>query len=159
MSAKDNGLRQEIATHLEVEDRILFGLTLRQAIIVLVGLSVGYSAYAQLGRLGWPLGPAGAHPPQALCIVAGIIPALLALVCAVVEIGGRPIEEWALALVRYAALPKRYVWRSRPPQLDAEARGDGASGGRAASVQSSAGEAEAPSIVATSLLEEGDDPW
>lgn len=113
----DHGIlqRQEIPTHLEVEDRLLFGLTLRQGMIVLVGLSVGYFLYAQLGALTWPLSrfPGGAHPPLAVRICVALLPALCSLALAVVQPAGRPLEEWLFALVRYATLPKRYVWRPR----------------------------------------------
>ncbi len=105
--------RQEIPTHLEVEDRILFGLTLRQGIVVLVGLSVGYSLYAQLGNLPWPDAGAEGHPPLALRVVVALLPALLALALAVIQPAGRPLEEWLFALARYAALPKRCVWQPR----------------------------------------------
>lgn len=107
--------RQEIPTHLEVEDRILFGLTLRQGILVLVGLSIGYSLYAQLGNLPWPDGGAGdwGHPPLALRVVVALLPALLTLAVAVVQPVGRPLEEWLVALARYAMLPKQYTWRPR----------------------------------------------
>lgn len=106
---------QEIPTHLEVEDRILFGLTLRQGIIALVGLSLGYALYAQLGHLPWFAG-AGAgegHPLLALRIGAGCLPVLAALTLALIQPAGRPLEEWLFALARYMALPKRCVWRTR----------------------------------------------
>lgn len=105
--------RQEIPTHLEVEDRILFGLTLRQGIIALVGLSIGYMVFAQSGQLPWPTTSGGGHPPLALRIVVAGIPPLLALAIAVIQPMGRPLEEWVFALMRYASLPKRCVWRPR----------------------------------------------
>src|SRR5579859_7164609 len=105
--------RQEIPTHLEVEDRILFGLTLRQGIIALVGLSIGYIVYAQSGQLPWPTTSGGGHPPLALRIVVASIPPLLAVALAVIQPMGRPLEEWVFALMRYVSLPKRCVWRPR----------------------------------------------
>lgn len=105
--------RQELPTHLEVEDRILFGLTLRQGIIALVGLSIGYMAFAQSGQLPWPTTSEGGHPPLALRIVVASIPPLLALAVAVIQPMGRPLEEWVFALVRYVSLPKHCVWRPR----------------------------------------------
>lgn len=105
--------RQEIPTHLEVEDRILFGLTLRQGVVVLVGLSVGYSLYVQMENLPWPAAGAGVHPPLALRVLVALLPALLALVLAAFQPAGRPLEEWLFALARYAMLPKHCVWRTR----------------------------------------------
>ena len=124
MSTMNDGANQrhEIPTHLEVEDRILFGLTLRQGIVVLVGLSIGYSLYAQLGNLPWPDDGAGAggHPPLALRVAVALLPALLTLAVAVVQPAGRPLEEWLVALARYAALPKQYIWRPRIVSMSGE---------------------------------------
>ena len=105
--------RQEIPTHLEVEDRVLFGLTLRQGIIALVGLSLGYSLYAQLGQLSWPAGDTVGHLPLVVRIVLGLLPALVAVALATIQPAGRPLEEWLFALARYAALPKECAWRPR----------------------------------------------
>lgn len=114
MSDGMNG-RREIPTHLEVEDRLVFGLTLRQGIVVLVGLSIGYALYAQAGNLPWPDGGGdlSGHPPLMLRVAIALLPALGAVALAVVQPGGRPLEEWLFALARYAALPKRSVWRPR----------------------------------------------
>lgn len=113
--------RQEIPTHLEVEDRILFGLTLRQGIFALVGCSIGYTVFAQLGQLPWPVAASGGHMPLALRITVACVPALVALAVAVIQPAGRPLEEWLFALARFATLPKHCVWRPRiaaPENLD-----------------------------------------
>lgn len=103
--------RQEIPTHLEVEDRLVFGLTLRQGIVVLIGCALGYTLYAQLGHLPWPGAGSGGHLPLALRIAGACIPALMAFAVAAIQPAGRPLEEWLFALLRYAALPKHCVWR------------------------------------------------
>jgi hypothetical protein len=142
MSTMNSGANQrhEIPTHLEVEDRILFGLTLRQGIVVLVGLSIGYSLYAQLGNLPWPDGGAGGHPPLVLRVAVAFLPALLALAVAVVQPAGRPLEEWLFALTRYAALPKRYIWRPRIVSVvDEQARGGEERGADALETQAALG--------------------
>ena len=100
--------RQEIPTHLEVEDRILFGLTLRQGVVLLLGTSVGYFLFAQSGQ---PI--ADVHIPLALRIGLGLIPVLVALAVALVQPAGRPLEDWLFAIARYLTLPKQYVWRPR----------------------------------------------
>jgi hypothetical protein len=109
--------RQEIPTHLEVEDTLLFGLTLRQAVITLVGVALGFLVYSQARRLPWewPMlgGAPHAHLPLWIQIVCGTLPALLALAVALILPAGRPIEDWLFALARYAAQPKRCVWRPR----------------------------------------------
>ena len=42
--------QHEIPTHLNVEDKLLFGLTARQFLYVLVGLSVSYALWNQLSE-------------------------------------------------------------------------------------------------------------
>ena len=45
-------LRHEIPTHLNVEDRALFGLSVRQLALLLAGCAAAYAAYdAQEGEL------------------------------------------------------------------------------------------------------------
>ena len=108
MSDDGTPQRQEIPTHLEVEDRILFGLTLRQGVILLLGTTVGYFLFAQSGQ---PL--AGIQIPLALRVVLGLIPVLVALSLALIQPAGRPLEDWLFAIARYLTVPKRCVWRPR----------------------------------------------
>lgn len=114
----DHERPHEIPTHLEIEDKLLFGLTLRQAVIALVGVALGFLIYSQLHRLPWEWtalgGAPGGHLPLWLQILCGALPVLLALALALISPAGRPLEDWLFALARYAAQPKRCVWRSRP---------------------------------------------
>jgi PrgI family protein len=109
MSTGDPLQRHEIPTHLEVEDRILFGLTLRQGIILLLGATAGYFLFAQSGQA-----IADIHVPLALRIGLGLLPALVALAVAMIQPAGRPLEDWFFAIVRYLGVPKQCVWRPRP---------------------------------------------
>lgn len=109
MSMDDLLQRHEIPTHLEVEDRILFGLTLRQGIILLLGATAGYFLFAQSGRI-----IADIHVPLALRIGLGLLPALVALAVALIQPAGRPLEDWFFAIVRYLTVPKQCVWSPRP---------------------------------------------
>lgn len=107
--------RQEIPTHLEVEDRVLFGLTLRQCVWLLLGVAAGYMVYVQSGRLPWPgtgSRAADEHLPLILQIVLGLAPLLCALVVALLQPAGRSLEDWFFASARYLTLPKRCVARS-----------------------------------------------
>ncbi len=100
--------RQEIPTHLEVEDRILFGLTLRQGVILLLGTTVGYFLFAQSGQA-----VASMHIPLALRVGLGLTPVLVTLALALIQPAGRPLEDWLFAIARYLTLPKQCVWRPR----------------------------------------------
>lgn len=115
MSMDDPLQRHEIPTHLEVEDRILFGLTLRQGIILLLGATAGYFLFAQSGQA-----LAGIHLPIAVRIGFGLLPVLVALAVALIQPAGRPLEDWFFAIARYLTLPKQCVWRPRssPVVLD-----------------------------------------
>jgi PrgI family protein len=108
MSEDGRPRRQEIPTHLEVEDRILFGLTLRQGVILLLGTTVGYFLFAQSSQ---PIG--GIQIPLALRVVLGVIPILVTLALALIQPAGRPLEDWLFAIARYLTLPKRCIWRPR----------------------------------------------
>jgi hypothetical protein len=105
--------RHEIPTHLEVEDKILGTLTVRQLLFLAVGLSLSYGLWGLLHQLA-------ASPDRHLPLVAQLalaaLPALCTLVLALVQPGGRPLEEWLLAIMRYAGQPKVCVWRPLPDE-------------------------------------------
>ena len=91
----------EIPTHLQVEDVLIAGLTPRQLLRLLAGASIAYGIWDQAILL--PLG--------ARAVVAGLV-ALCALVVALFQPGGRPIDQWIFAAVFYALLPHRWIWRT-----------------------------------------------
>jgi hypothetical protein len=120
MSMDDPRQRHEIPTHLEVEDRILFGLTLRQGIILLLGATAGYFLFAQSGQA-----IADIHVPLAMRISLGLLPALVALAVALIQPGGRPVEDWLFAIAHFLTVPKQCVWyprtlRAATPKLETE---------------------------------------
>ena len=95
----------EIPTHLEVEDKLLLGLTARQFLYLVVGCSLAYGVWQQ---------PALADGVRAgLAIASGLCAAVVALVRPL----GRPLEEWVVAGVFYAASPRQSTWRPREPLL------------------------------------------
>jgi hypothetical protein len=95
--------RHEIPTHLNVEDRAFYGLTIRQVMYLTVGGSGGYELWNQ-----WPTLP--------LVIRALLVapPLLLALVFALVRPHGRSLDEWLFVAFHHAAVPKVSLWQ--PPE-------------------------------------------
>ena len=92
--------RHEIPTHLNVEDRAIYGLTIRQVMYLTIGLSSGYGLWNQ-----WPALPVVIRGAlAALCVV-------LALVFAVLRPQGRSLDEWVFVALHHAAVPKVSVWR------------------------------------------------
>ena len=89
----------EIPTHLDTPDRAFFGLTLRQIMVLAVALG---GLFGAVDSLGMPL----AVPVAVLCAVGG-------LAVAFVQPLGRPFEEWLFVMLRYAATPRRAIWRPR----------------------------------------------
>src|SRR5690349_14608844 len=110
--------RHEIPTHLEVEDKILGTLTVRQLLFLAVGLSLSYGLWGLLHQLA--VSP-GHHLPIVAQLALAAIPGLCMLVLALAQPGGRPLEEWLLAIARYAGQPKVCAWR---PLAEEEAYGD-----------------------------------
>ncbi len=100
-------LRHEIPTHLNVEDKVLLGLTIRQFMELMAGLAGTYSLWNQ-----WPQLP--------LTVRAALTGLSLAmtLVGSLCRPGGRPMEEWLLVALEYLATPRRSVWRPREPELE-----------------------------------------
>lgn len=96
--------RHEIPTHLNVEDRAFYGLSVRQATLLIVGLAGGYGLWSQ-----WP----DIFPILRLAIAATCVGAAAAL--ALFRPGGRGLEEWIFVALRYLSLPKSAVWRPRVP--------------------------------------------
>ena len=99
----------EIPTHLNVEDKAFYGLSVRQVMYLSVGFSGAYSL--------WNGGPDLALPLK-LALVIGCL--LGAVVLALVRPHGRGLEEWAFVALHYLALPKTSVWRSREPNGHAD---------------------------------------
>ena len=99
-------LRHEIPTHLDVQDKVLFGLTTRQTMHLLLGLAAAAAVWTHL--------PSSELVPVAVRFAAVAVCLCAALVAALVRPHGRGIEEWAVVVLRYAATPRRSVWRPSP---------------------------------------------
>jgi hypothetical protein len=97
----------KVPTHMSLPDKVVFGLTARQLLLLLIGCSLGYNLWLHLGVL-----EALALPGQVLRIVLALVPAVCAATLALISIADRPLEVWFLVLVRYWQRPKLYIWRS-----------------------------------------------
>ena len=97
--------RHEVPTHLDVEDRLFWGLTLPRFFGLMAALSAAYGIYARfpwdrLGlveswegglRLGFPIGIAA-----------------LGLALSLIRPSGRSLAAWTLDIARFAFSPRRY---------------------------------------------------
>ena len=91
-------------THLNVEDKVVFGLTVRQFLYMLVGSSGVYTIWQQLSGLPSPIrfGLAG------LCVA-------MTLAFALVRPSDRALEEWLAAALMYLAIPRCCIWEPAQP--------------------------------------------
>src|SRR5260370_30545690 len=94
----------EVPTHLDVEDKVLEGMTVRQFLYLLVGSSASYAFWDQTAVAGDGLRMAGAG----LCIGTS-------LAFALVRPAGRALEEWLVAGLVFAASPRRATWQPVEP--------------------------------------------
>ena len=113
--------RHELPTHLQVEDRLIAGLTVRQTLLLAAGLSVSYSLWRHLAgvqlSIQAALTPAHIAGLTALLVMAvrlalAALPAGAFALVALARPADRPLEEWLVIVLRYMTLPKTLVWRS-----------------------------------------------
>ena len=107
--------RHEIPTHLDVEDTLFLGLTVRQVFIVMLGCAIGYSWWQSLAHT---------QLPAVVRLIVSVIVPLLAVVLAAAKPAERPLELWVIALLRYYAQPRVYVWRPVARDAIADAAAD-----------------------------------
>ena len=98
--------QHEVPTHLDVEDRVLFGLTARQFLSLLVGCSAAYSMWSQLASL-----------PDAVRMGVVGLSLLITAAFALLRPAGRSLEEWLLAILVYVSTPRSSTWRPREPLI------------------------------------------
>ncbi|GHO62035.1 hypothetical protein KSC_009270 [Ktedonobacter sp. SOSP1-52] len=97
--------KEEIPTFLNEQPKVIFGRTGRELLIIVCGIVGGYSLWGNIS----PLVP-GAWWAVASVIIA-CIPALLALVVAMVPIAERPLEEWAMCWLLYMGMPRVFIYK------------------------------------------------
>jgi hypothetical protein len=97
----------KVPTHMSLPDKVVFGLTARQLLLLLIGCSLGYNLWVHLDVF-----VAFALPGQGLRIGLALLPAGIAVALAFIAVADRPLEVWLLVLVRYWQRPQVYLWRS-----------------------------------------------
>ncbi len=97
--------RHEIPTHLNVEDKAIWGMSITQVMNMIAGCAGTYQAWNQ-----WPWMPLWAR-----CAIAAIS-LVMTLAFTFLRPFGRRLDEWALVALRYLATPKvsRWVTREQP---------------------------------------------
>ncbi|HZU07214.1 MAG TPA: PrgI family protein [Chloroflexota bacterium] len=110
-----SGPRHEIPTHLNVEDKAFFGLSVRQVMVLTVGLSTAYGLWTS-----WPELSSLARAALAVMALA------FALTLALVRPHGRGLEDWLFIVLHYLRTPRVAVWRPCKPHPDAWERGESA---------------------------------
>jgi hypothetical protein len=98
-------IQPEVPTHLNVEDKVLFGLTVRQFLFLLVGSSASYAAWEQARSVG-----------EAVRMVLVVACIATTVAFAFIRPAGRALEEWLVVALIFVASPSGAVWQPREPQ-------------------------------------------
>ena len=98
-------MQHEVPTHLNVEDKVLFGLTVRQFLYLLVGSSASYALWEQARSLS-----------EAVRIALIVACVVTTLAFALLRPAGRALEEWLVAGLMFVASPRQATWRPREPE-------------------------------------------
>jgi hypothetical protein len=102
----------KIPLFLEIEDKFLFGITMRQCLLLFVGAGISYVLFLNIFDMI-------SDPTIALAI--GLVVALLfffsIVAIAFIQLRGRGLEEWGLVVLVYVSQPKIYTWHFNVPDL------------------------------------------
>ncbi|GCF06803.1 DUF3487 family protein [Dictyobacter arantiisoli] len=96
--------KEEFPTFLNQQPTVVFGRTGRELLIFCIGLGLGFMIWTDL-RL-----PATGVGVIVLKAILAVIPMILCLIVAFVKVSSRPLEDWAVVLLLYIALPKVYLY-------------------------------------------------
>jgi hypothetical protein len=90
----------ELPTHLQVEDVLLAGLTARQLVRLMIGSSLGYGVWDQVTWL-----------PEEVRLALAVALAVIGVLFALLQPGGRSLDQWLVAGLLFVAVPRRLCWR------------------------------------------------
>ena len=105
---------QKIPTHLKMTDKVMvlpllgMGISSRQLLMLLIGGSCSYDLWLRLLPIEhW-------HTPVGIIFhwLAVFVVATLTVALALVEVAGRPLEDWLVILLLYWRTPRLCIWRS-----------------------------------------------
>lgn len=89
----------EVPNHLNVQDTLFLGLTARQVATLMAFASPAYGIWDQLTIA----------PPAVRGTLAGLA-VLAGIAFTLIHPGGRPLEEWAFAVLAHLVTPRRLRW-------------------------------------------------
>jgi hypothetical protein len=99
-----------VPNHLEIEDKFILSLSMRQCAILFVALCLGYLLFADIFN---------AVPDAGLGLALGLAAALLVCLAgvalALIRIHKRGLDEWVFVLCIYALTSKIYTWHFNQP--------------------------------------------
>jgi hypothetical protein len=97
-------LQYKIPQDVGIEDKIVGPLSLRQLIIVAIGVGISYVIYAVAAKL---------YELNTIEYIVIALPALIAVVAAFVRVNNVSFTKFVLLSVEYAIKPKRRLWDHR----------------------------------------------
>jgi hypothetical protein len=100
-------VKHKVPIHMSLPDRVVFGLTTRQFLLLLLGCSVGYNFWLHVALFA-----TFGFPGQIVRVGIALVPVGIVVGVAFISVAGRPLEIWFLVLVRYWQRPHLYLWRS-----------------------------------------------
>jgi hypothetical protein len=92
-------MRFDVPQFIEVEDKIIGPLTLKQFLFLLAGGAVLFLLWFYL--------------PLYLFILIGLPVLVLALALAFYKVNGRPLIKYLLSMIKYHSKPKTYLWKKK----------------------------------------------
>ncbi|MBO0779013.1 MAG: PrgI family protein [Ktedonobacteraceae bacterium] len=100
-----------IPNHLETEDQFVFGLTIRQCLLLFVGAGLSDALFTNT----FALFPQPTTVDLIMCLAMASLCFMGVVTLAFVKRGGRGLEEWGLILLVYLAHSRVYTWHFHTP--------------------------------------------
>ena len=110
--------RHEVPTHLDVEDRLFWGLTMPPLFGVLATLGTAYGLYARVPWEAFGLGE------SAVRWAAPATVAVLGIGLFVLRPGGRPVASWLAHAIAFVLRPRRFTGSVFPGEEESERDAD-----------------------------------
>ena len=98
--------KTEFPTFLNEQPTVVFGRTMRELMVILIGLALTYAVWTNLSALLPDVGFVGVLI-KVLCVLIILIGTVIV---ALVKVASRPLEEWALVGFFYYCTPKIFLY-------------------------------------------------